>query len=61
MADSKMEQMPIDNVPYKEIGVDITEDAYLFIRTVEPDMLEYAVAKGIEEIADEDVKQCYFN
>ena len=22
---------------------------------------EYAVAKGIEEIADEDVKQCYFN
>jgi len=61
MADSKMEQMPIDNVPYKEIGIDITEDAYLFIRTVEPDMLEYAVAKGIEEIADEDVKQCYFN
>ncbi len=61
MADSKMEQMPIDNVPYKEIGIDIAEDAYLFIRTVEPDMLEYAVAKGIEEIADEDVKQCYFN
>jgi len=61
MADYKMEQMPIDNVPYKEIGIDITEDAYLFIRTVEPDMLEYAVAKGIEEIADEDVKQCYFN
>ena len=61
MADSKMEQMPIDNVPYKEIGVDITEDAYLFIRTVEPAMLEYAVAKGIEEITDEDVKQCYFN
>ena len=46
MADSKMEQMPIDNVPYKEIGIDIAEDAYLFIRTVEPDMLEYAVAKG---------------
>ena len=61
MADSKMEQMPIDNVPYKEISVDITDDAYLFIRTVEPDMLEYAIAKGIEEISDENVKQCYFN
>lgn len=27
MADSKMEQLPIEDVPYKEIGINVTEGA----------------------------------
>jgi len=61
MADSKMEQMPIENVPYKEIDISVREDAYLFIRTIEPDMVEYVVAKEVEEISDTEIKKCYFN
>lgn len=60
-ADSKAEQMPIDNVPYKELQIEPQEDGYLFIRTVEPDMIEYAVAKATDEILDSEIKQCYFN
>ena len=56
-----MEQMPIENVPYKEISIEAKEDAYLFIRTVEPDVIEYAVAKEVEGISDNDIKKCYFN
>ena len=61
MADSKMEQMSIENVPYKEITIETQEDACLFIRTVEPDMIEYVVAKEIEDISTSEVKKCYFN
>ena len=61
MADSRIEQMPIDNVPYKELHIEAKEDAYLFIRTIEPDLMEYAVAKDVEEISDSEIKKCYFN
>ena len=61
MADSKMEQMSIENVPYKEITIETQEDACLFIRTVEPDMVEYVVAKEVEEISGSEIKKCYFN
>ena len=61
IADSKMEQMPIENVLYKEIHIDVKEDALLFIRTVEPDMIEYVVAQGLEEISTSEIKKCYFN
>ncbi len=61
MADSKMEQLPIEDVPYKEIGINVTEGASLFIRTVEPDMIEYAVAKDAEDISENEIKKCLFD
>ena len=61
MADAKLEQLSIENVPYKEINIEVKEDAYLFIRTVEPDMVEYVVAKEVEDISGSEIKKCYFN
>ena len=61
MADSGMGQLSIENVPYKEIQVGVKEGAYLFIRTVEPNMVEYAVAKDVEDIADNEIQKCYFD
>ena len=36
------------------------ENAYLFIRTVEPNLIEYAVAKEEDDITDSEIKNCYF-
>ena len=61
MADSKMEQLPVADVPYKEISIDVTEGASLFIRTVEPDVVEYAVAKDAEDISENEIRKCLFD
>ena len=60
VADSKLEQLSIENVPYKEITINPMENAYLFIRTVEPNLIEYAVAKEEDDITDSEIKNCYF-
>ena len=60
VADSKLEQLSIENIPYKEITINPMENAYLFIRTVEPNLIEYAVAKEEDDITDSEIKNCYF-
>lgn len=61
MADSKTEQIVIDDIPYKEIHVSEKEDAYLYIRTIEPDSIEYVVATEVKDISDSEIQKCVFN
>ena len=56
-ADSKAEDLAIDNIPFHEILFDAEEDKYLFIRAIRPSVIEYAIANSVEEIADEDIKE----
>jgi len=53
-------ELSTENVPYKEITINPMENAYLFIRTVEPNLIEYAVAKEEDDITDSEIKNCYF-
>lgn len=55
-ADSKAEKLAIDNIPFHEISFDAEEDKYLFIRAVQPSVIEYAIAASAEEI-DEDIEK----
>lgn len=56
-ADSKAEELAIDNMPFHEISFDAEEDKYLFVRAVRPAVIEYAIADSEEEIVDKDIKE----
>ena len=55
-ADSKIEKLAIDNIPFHEILFDAEEDKYLFVRAIRPSVIEYAIADSEEEIG-EDIKE----
>ena len=50
IADSKTEQLDIDNITYKEISIIPEEDKFLFIRTCEPTVIEYVIASSADDI-----------
>lgn len=55
-ADSKAEKLAIDNIPFHEISFNAEEDKYLFVRAIQPSVIEYAIADSVEEIG-EDIKE----
>lgn len=55
-ADSKVEKLSIDNIPFHEISFEAEEDKYLFVRAVKPSVIEYTIADSAEEIG-EDIKE----
>lgn len=57
-ADSKVEKLSIDNIPFCEVSFDAEEDKYLFVRAVGPSVIEYTIANSVEEINEnEDIKE----
>lgn len=56
-ADSKVEKLSIDNIPFHEIMFNVEEDKYLFVRAIKPSVIEYAIADSADEIVDEDIKE----
>ncbi|MDE7045435.1 MAG: hypothetical protein K2O97_10580, partial [Acetatifactor sp.] len=52
-ADVRDEPPVIDNIPYKEISIEPRNDAYIFIKTCEPNVIEYTVASPEEMISGE--------
>lgn len=51
-ADVREEPPMIDNIPYREISVEPSKGAFLFIRACEPTVIEYAVALSEERIGE---------
>ena len=52
-ADSKAEKLAIDNIPFYEISFEADEDKYLFVRAVQPSLIEYTIAGSVGEIGEE--------
>jgi len=55
-ADSKDEKLAIGNIPFHEIVFDAEEDKYLFVRAIQPSVIEYVIAGSEEEIGG-DIKE----
>lgn len=51
-ADSKAEKLDINNIPFHEVTFKSAEDKYLYVRAINPSVIEYAVASSDEEIGD---------
>ena len=52
-ADVREEPPVIDNIPYKEISIEPRDEAYIFIKACEPNVIEYTVASPEEMISGE--------
>lgn len=52
-ADVREEPPVIDNIPYKEINIEPRDEAYIFIKACEPNVIEYTVASPEEMISGE--------
>lgn len=51
-ADSRVEKLDINNIPFHEVTFDADEDKYLYVRAVNPSTIEYAIASSEEQIGD---------
>lgn len=51
-ADSKAEKLDIDNIPFHEVTFEPEEDKHLYVRAINPSVIEYAVASSDEQICD---------
>lgn len=58
MADPKLEQLPIDDIAYKEIAIEPEEGAFIFIRSCKPSVIEYTIAFSEEDIREDGNINC---
>lgn len=52
LADAKDKKLSIDGISFREISFEPDGDKYLFVRTVNPSVIEYAIADAEDEIGD---------